>query len=53
MCCARKAAARKDQKAGPGRVGFFVFPQVPTKYKIPAGFEAEWVTVNASPELSA
>jgi hypothetical protein len=34
-------------------VGFFVFPNVPAKYKIPAGFEAEWVTVNTSPELSA
>ena len=34
-------------------VGFFVFPNVPAKYKIPAGFEAEWLTVNASPELSA
>jgi hypothetical protein len=34
-------------------VGFFSFPNVPSKYKIPAGFEAEWVTVNASPELSA
>jgi len=34
-------------------VGFFAFPNVPPKYKIPVGFEAEWVTVNASPELSA
>jgi hypothetical protein len=34
-------------------VGFFVFPNVPEKYKIPAGFEAEWVTVNAAAEVSA
>jgi hypothetical protein len=34
-------------------VGFFVFPDVPPKYKIPAGFEAEWMTVSASPEMSA
>jgi hypothetical protein len=33
--------------------GYFVFPDVPEKYKIPAGFEAEWVTVDASGEMSA
>jgi hypothetical protein len=34
-------------------VGFFVFPDVPPRYKIPAGFETEWITVNMSPEISA
>jgi hypothetical protein len=34
-------------------VGYFVFPEAPPKYKIPAGFETEWVTVSASPEMSA
>ena len=29
-------------------VGYFVFPDVPAKYKIPAGFETEWSTVNPS-----
>jgi hypothetical protein len=40
------------QPESPG-VGFFVFPNVPKKYRIPAGFEAEWVTVNVSAALSA
>jgi hypothetical protein len=34
-------------------VGYFVFPDVPPQYKIPAGFEAEWVTVGASAGMSA